>query len=96
MKVGNQGPQVLVEEYIIFSIEDQDQNEVEHENQTKAECESQDEDENENQNTEEGNEANLKDDLNSGNNGQYEEEVNHIINIYCFVLYHIITLDHGT
>ena len=77
MNVSNQGQQVLIEENR-FSIEDQDQNEVEHENQTKAECENRDEDEYENQNTEEGNED-LKDHLNSFNDGKYEEEVNHII-----------------
>ena len=60
-------------------IEDQDKNEVEHESQTKAERENQDEDVHENQNTEEGNEADFKDDLNSSNDGHYEEEVNHVI-----------------
>ena len=61
-----------------FRLEDQDRNEVELESQTKAECENQDEDVYENQNTEEGNED-LKDHLNSSNDGHYEEEVNHVI-----------------
>ena len=87
MKVGNQGQQVLIEENNV-SIEDQDENEVEHESQAKAECENQDKDEYENQNTEEGSED-LKDHLNSSNDGHYEEEVNHVI-ILCFVLYHHI------
>ena len=77
MKVGNQGPQVLIEENRL-RIEDQDQNEVEQESQTRAECENQDEDEHGNENTEEGNED-LKDHLNSSNDGHYEEEVNHVI-----------------
>ena len=77
MIVSNQGQQVLIEENR-FRIADQDQNEVEHESQTKAVCGNQDEDEYENQNTEEGNED-LKDHLNSSNDGHYEEEVNHVI-----------------
>ena len=68
---------MLIEENRL-RIEDQDQNELEHESQTKSECENRDEDEYENQNTKEGNED-LKDDLNSSNDGHYEEEVNHVI-----------------
>ena len=77
MNVSNQGQQVLIVENRL-RIEDQDQNEVEHESQTKAECENQDEDEYENHDSEEGNED-LKDHLNSSNDGHYEEEVNHVI-----------------
>ena len=78
MKVGNQGLPVLIEENRL-RIEDQDQNEVEHESKTiREECENQDEDEHGKQNTEEGNED-LKDNLNSSNDGHYEEEVNHVI-----------------
>ena len=80
MNVGNQGPQVLIEENRLRMEDHQDQNEVEHESQTQAERENQEEDEYENQNTEEGNEVDLKDDVNSSNDGHYaEEEVNHVI-----------------
>ena len=78
---------MLIEEKKV-TLEDQDQNEVEHESQTKAECENRDEDEYENQNTEEGNED-CKDDLNSSNDGHYEEEVNHVI-VFCAISYHHI------
>ena len=91
MKVGDQELPVLIEENRL-RIEDQDQNEVEHESQTKAERDNQDEDEYEDQSTEEGNED-LKDHLNSSNDGHHEEEVNHVI---ITVLCYIITLDHGT
>ena len=55
----------------------------------RAERVNQDEVEYENQINEKGNEADLKDHLNSSNDGHNEEEVNHVI-IWCFVLYHHI------